>query len=120
MANLKEVYDVAMSGYSAALIEEQANFQKAELTGDFSEQVRASQAMAQLRAAASEYHNMANEHAASQRPTVQANKFGLSEREIEHAKIAGCSEEEYSKNKARLAALRARGEYATQSQERDG
>lgn len=122
MANEREVYDTALAGYQAAYIEEEANYRKAELTGDFSEQTRAFQAMGAHRAAMMGCHTIATDHVASmqRQQTAPTNKFGLSEREIEAAKISRLSEEEYSKNKARLAAMRARGEYATQSQERDG
>ena len=83
MGNPAEVYDTAMQGYQAAILEEQAAYQKAELTGDIVEQVRASQAMASLRVQANEYHAMAEQHARSLAPPMLPGAEDLPRRDVE-------------------------------------
>jgi hypothetical protein len=121
----QEVYKQAMQGYTAAIIEEQANFQRARVAGDVAAQVAASQGIASLRAQANEYQKLAVEHAQSmQQP--QGNKWGLSEREVEIAKnsfgeikrgghMVDLSEDEkcelYARNRNKLHRMRADGTY---------
>ena len=50
--DLARVYNQSMNGIQAAMAEENNNFQRAQLTGDIDEQVRASQAIAGYRALA--------------------------------------------------------------------
>lgn len=120
MANEKEIYDTALAGFQAAYIEEEANYRKAQLTGDFAEQTRAFQQMGEYRAGMMGCHSIATDHVASmQRQTAQPqqNKFGLSEREIEiaHNSYTGGSPEEkeqsYSEQRAKLHRMRASGAY---------
>lgn len=122
MANEKEVYDTAMAGYQAAYIEEEAAYRKAELTGDFSEQTRAFQAMGAHRAAMQGCYGIATEHVASmqRQPTAPSNKYGLSDEEVSIAhglsKYASDLTDEkreqiYSENKSKLHRMRASGEY---------
>jgi hypothetical protein len=129
VSNEAEVYNTAMSGYQAAIVEEQANYQKAQLTGDVYEAVRASQAIASLRTQANEYHKMASEHARSMQPTSQpaSNKFGLSPAEAEVARnsfgpikrngrMVDMTDDEkleaYAKNKQRYRSMVADGSYS--------
>jgi hypothetical protein len=87
VSNEAEIYNASMAGYTAAIVEEQAAYQKAQLTGDINEAIRASQAIASLRTQANEYHRMASEHASTLRQPTQGaqNKYGLSQAEIEIA-----------------------------------
>jgi hypothetical protein len=121
--DLADVYRVAMSGYQAAIIQEQGAFQQAQLSGDQNEMVRASQSLAALRSQANEYQAMAREQASSLNSVAPRNKFGLSEREVEvaHASVVDRKdmpsmtdeqkEESYFRAKQRLQRMRATGEY---------
>lgn len=115
----KEVYNTAMAGYQSALIQEQAAFQQAQISGDLDEQVRASQSMASLRSQAKEYQALASEHARSIQAAQPMNRFGLSPEEIEIAhksfSTTGATKEEkerlYAENRAKLHRMRSTGEY---------
>lgn len=118
MSNEKEVYETAMAGYQSAIIDEQAAYQRAQLTGDFGEQVRASQSIAALRSQAQEFTRMATEHVASMRPAAAPSAFGLSDAEREVAKFSGVTEEQYAANKTKMLAMKEQG-YWSQGQQRE-
>jgi hypothetical protein len=111
-----------MSGFAAALAEEQHNFQQATITGDLNEQVRASQAMASLRATAESYHRMSVEHANGLRQAQPSNRYGLSDTEAEIARKSRSdlprdkAEALYAHNKQKLQTMRANGSYDDGSQ----
>jgi hypothetical protein len=129
--NLAQVYDQAMAGINSAMAEENNNFQRAALTGDVDEQVRASQAIAGYRALSQEYHRMATEHAnsmnvppagseeLSRRDVDLARRYGLTANELGVAKgwTANpdvCDEDrvrEYVQNRQRYQRMRQTGEY---------
>jgi hypothetical protein len=121
-----EVYQTAMDGYRAAILQEEAAFQTAKLTGDMGEQVRASQALASYRSAANEYHAMAVQHARSMQAAAKPDPYGLTAEEREVAKnsfggvkqkgeYVDISDDEkyalYAKNKAKYRQQRASGDY---------
>jgi hypothetical protein len=118
MSNFKDVYDVSMRGFQSAIVEEQARFQQATLTGDLEEQVRASQSMAGSRSAMREYHALASEHAASLQRAMPQNPNGLSQTETEIARKsrpdlpADQAERLYAYNRHKLATMRANGSYS--------
>ncbi len=123
MANEKEIYDTAMAGYQAALEEQASAYRQAQISGDFQESVRASQAMASIRAHANEYNRMAAEHAQSTRSAARPNPYGLTDDEVD---IAGrsivdrpdmprMSQDDklklYAENRDKLRRMRKSGEY---------
>jgi hypothetical protein len=121
MANEREVYDVAMAGYQAAIAEQSNAYQQAQLSGDFQESVRASQELASLRVAQREFHQMAVENAQSMRPMKQ-NPHNLTDLEVEIAKAAIPDRKDapmtvaekidsYATQKAKLHEMRRTGEY---------
>jgi hypothetical protein len=132
MSNYRNVYDQSMAGINAAMVEEQANFQKATITGDVEEQVRASQAIAGFRTLADSYHKMASEHAnsmqaplmdgdseLSHRDSQLARHYNLSPGELSIAKAwtsdPAINDEdrvrEYVQNRRRYQRMRATGQY---------
>lgn len=119
MASNAETYRTAMSGYESAIIDEEAAFRRAELSGDQEEMVRASMAIASYRATAREYNSMAAEHAQGMQAARPANAHGLSDQEVEVAKnwtgdnhmTADDKLRIYAENKARYQRMRASGEY---------
>jgi len=99
MADLKEVYETSMAGIDGALIQEEAAFRTASLSGDLDEQVRASQSIAGLRATKREYIAMAHEAMApraqapldhedemSRSDVALARKYGLTSQTLAVAK----------------------------------
>jgi hypothetical protein len=132
MSNYRDVYDQSMRGIQAAMVEEQNAFQRATLTGDIDEQVRASQAIAGYRTLSNEYHRMASEHARSlQAPPVPggddlsrrdqdlARHYGLSGNELAVAKGWTSDQtitdedrvRQYVQNRQRYRQARADGSY---------
>jgi hypothetical protein len=92
--DLARVYNQSMNGIQAAMAEENNNFQRAQLTGDIDEQVRASQAIAGYRALAEQYHKMASEHAQSMNAPTLAGGDELSHRDTQLARHYGLSAKE--------------------------
>ena len=124
MSNEREIYDVAMRGYQAAMSQERAAYEQAQLSGDFQEAVRASQSLASIQAQANQYHQMATQHVQAMQPVQSQSRGGkfvmddktahsaasrLTDDEIEAAQISGVSEAEYARNKAKMEWMRATG-----------
>jgi hypothetical protein len=91
---LAQVYDQSMAGIRAAMAEEQNNFQRAVLTGDLDEQVRASQAVAGFRTLAQGYHEMAVEHAQSMNAPPVPGGDDLSRKDADLARRYGLTANE--------------------------
>jgi hypothetical protein len=111
MVDVKQVHQKSMASFQAAFADENAAYQRAAATGDVEEMSRAANVMAGLRATMRELNNMANEVMNPQPAAVPVNGRGLTAAEAEAAKFSGITEEEYAKQKQKLWAMRARGEY---------
>jgi hypothetical protein len=66
--NVASVYQAAMGVYATDLAEAQADYARAEMNGDLSSQVDASQRMADIRVRAQEFERMAQDHVRAYAP----------------------------------------------------
>ena len=122
----REIYNMTMQGYLAAIAQADANIQAARITGN---DVAASEALmekASMQVQMEKAHALSVQHAQSMQTTAQRNKFGLSPEEVDiaHRSFSGESlghrdqgmtleqkEESFARNKAKLHRMRANGEY---------
>ena len=96
MADLKEVYQTSMAGIDGALIQEEAAFRTASLSGDLDEQVRASQSIAGLRATKREYISMAHEAMAPRAQAPLQGEDEMSRHDVELARKFGMTGQQLS------------------------
>ena len=69
---LHSLYNTAMAQYRTELADAQADYTRAEASGDFSAAVEATKRMADVRVRSQEFHKMSEEHAANLRgPTYR-------------------------------------------------
>lgn len=128
----QETYNAAMGGYRSALIQAQAEYQQAVVSGDTSAQATASMDIARLNRDMNDYHAFAVDHANSLQAAAPRNKYGLSPQEQEAARKSfsrgslgrndpGMTlddmDRSYAENKARLRRLRQTGEYPNVSEQ---